>query len=310
MYNNLQNFTRLDSKVTPKNDIAFKRIFGTKGNEEILKDFLEAILNIKIASLTTDVTTEFVPDYRNGKSSRLDVRTQLADGTNVNIEVQTNMEGFSEQRCLQYWSKIYSNNISASEKYEELPKVICIWILDGEVYEEFEDFMSKWEMTEEKHGTKGHFKEIEFHIIELKKFRNSATIKKNVINFWLSFIDYTNKELVELACISNEKIQKAREELAKIEADKELMERIRLEELAEFDQKNALCHAREEGKMEGEQIGMEKGEQIGIEKGIQKGKREIIKNMLKANMTIEQISQMTGLSKDEILEIEKELNEK
>ena len=303
MYNNLQNFTRLDSKVTPKNDIAFKRIFGTKGNEEILKDFLEAILNIKIASLTTDVTTEFVPDYRNGKSSRLDVRTQLADGTNVNIEVQTNMEGFSEQRCLQYWSKIYSNNISASEKYEELPKVICIWILDGEVYEEFEDFMSKWEMTEEKHGTKGHFKEIEFHIIELKKFRNSATIKKNVINFWLSFIDYTNRELVELACISNEKIQKAREELAKIEADKELMERIRLEELAEFDQKNALCHAREKGKIEGEQIGLEKGEQIGL----QKGKKEIVKNMLKANMTIEQISQMTGLSKVEILEIEKNL---
>ena len=95
MYNNLQNFTRLDSKVTPKNDIAFKRIFGTKWNEKILKDFLEAILNIKIASLTTDVTTEFVPDYRNGKSSRLDVRTQLTDGTNVNIEVQTNVEGFS-----------------------------------------------------------------------------------------------------------------------------------------------------------------------------------------------------------------------
>ena len=88
---------------------------------------MEAILNIKIASLTTDVTTEFVPDYRNGKSSRLDVRTQLTDGTNVNIEVQTNMEGFSEQRYLQYWSKIYSNNISASEKYEELSRVICIW---------------------------------------------------------------------------------------------------------------------------------------------------------------------------------------
>lgn len=42
---------------------------------------------------------------------------------------------------------------------------------------------------------------------------------------------------MDLACISNEKIQKAREELAKIEADKKLMERIRLEELAEFDQK-------------------------------------------------------------------------
>ena len=49
---------------------------------------------------------------------------------------------------------------------------------------------------------------------------------------------------MELACISNEKIQKAREELAKIEADKELMERIRLEELAEFDQK-MRCAMRE-----------------------------------------------------------------
>ena len=155
-----------------------------------------------------------------------------------------------------------------------------------------------------------------------------------MINFWLSFIDYTNKELVELLCISNEKVQKAREELAKIEADKELMEIIRLEELAEFDQKNALCHAREKGeqiglekgkiegeqiglekgKIEGEQIGLEKGkiegEQIGLKKGVHEGKKEIIKNMLKANMTVEQISQITGLSKDEILEIEKELNEK
>ena len=43
---------------------------------------------------------------------------------------------------------------------------------------------------------------------------------------------------------------------------------------------------------------------------MQKGKKEIVKNMLKANVAIEQISQMTGLSKDEILEIEKELDEK
>ena len=96
------------------------------------------------------------------------------------------------------------------------------------------------------------------------------------------------------------------------------MERIRLEELAEKKKKNALCHAREEGEQigieKGEQIGLKKGKQIGLEKGeqigLQKGKKEIVKNMLKANMTIEQISQMTELSKDEILEIEKELNKK
>ena len=38
--------------------------------------------------------------------------------------------------------------------------------------------------------------------------------------------------------------------------------------------------------------------------------KKAVENMLKANVTIEQISQMTELSKDEIVEIEKELNEK
>ena len=47
MYNNSQDFTKLDSNVTPKNDIAFKRIFGTKGNEEILKDFFRGSFKYK-----------------------------------------------------------------------------------------------------------------------------------------------------------------------------------------------------------------------------------------------------------------------
>lgn len=33
-------------------DYAFKRVFGRNGNESILKDFLEAILDIEINSIT------------------------------------------------------------------------------------------------------------------------------------------------------------------------------------------------------------------------------------------------------------------
>ena len=40
-----------NSDITPKKDIAFKRIFGSKGNEAILKDLLESILDKKIESL-------------------------------------------------------------------------------------------------------------------------------------------------------------------------------------------------------------------------------------------------------------------
>ena len=38
----------INSDVTPKNDIAFKQLFGSKGSESMLKDFLESILEIQI----------------------------------------------------------------------------------------------------------------------------------------------------------------------------------------------------------------------------------------------------------------------
>ena len=81
----MNNFSK---QLTPKNDIIFKRIFGTKGNEGILKDFLEAILDIKIEYLELDLNTELLPEFLDGKRSCVDVRTRLSDGTEVNIEMQ------------------------------------------------------------------------------------------------------------------------------------------------------------------------------------------------------------------------------
>ena len=38
--------------MTPRNDLIFKKLFGSVGREAIIKDFLEAILEIQIKSLT------------------------------------------------------------------------------------------------------------------------------------------------------------------------------------------------------------------------------------------------------------------
>ena len=39
----MNNSEITEKRITPQNDIIFKKIFGTKGNEGILKDFLESI---------------------------------------------------------------------------------------------------------------------------------------------------------------------------------------------------------------------------------------------------------------------------
>ncbi len=271
-------------KITPKNDIVFKKIFGTKGNEGILKDFLEAILDIKIDSLELDLNTEFLPEFISGKKSRVDVRTKLSDGTEVNIEMQVDVSKYSDKRCLQHWSRIYNNNIEEGEDYKNLRKTICIWILDGKIYDEFEDIDSKWRIMNEKYGLKNHFNELEIHIIELKKLRNSAKLKESKKNFWLWFIDHTNEELVNMGSVTNEMIKEAREQLAKIQSNRELMERIRLEEAYEMDYNTGINNARREGEVEGER----------------KAKEETAKKMLELGADIDFIVKATGLTKEEI----------
>ena len=66
-------------KVVPKNDRVFKKIFGSVGSEEILRDFLESILEIKIKKVKLGLATELPSDNYYGKDSRLDVRADLED---------------------------------------------------------------------------------------------------------------------------------------------------------------------------------------------------------------------------------------
>jgi predicted transposase YdaD len=78
-----------------------------------------------------------------------------------------------------------------------------------------------------------------------------------------------------------------------------------------WESKGMIETAKEEGRMEGEKIGIEKGEKIGIEKGEKIGEKKnthkVIINAIKLDMPNEQISLLTGLSVEEIQEIRNSL---
>jgi predicted transposase YdaD len=61
--------------------------------------------------------------------------------------------------------------------------------------------------------------------------------------------------------------------------------------------------AKEEGRMEGEKIGIEKGRVEGEKIGEKKNTHKVIINAIKLDMSNEQISLLTGLSVEEIQEI-------
>lgn len=85
----VDSFTKemVDRIMTPKNDFIFKRLFGTVGKEKLIKDFLEAILEIKIESVELGLETILTAEEIDEKTGILDVRVKLEDGTDIDLEI-------------------------------------------------------------------------------------------------------------------------------------------------------------------------------------------------------------------------------
>lgn len=96
--------------------------------------------------------------------------------------------------------------------------------------------------------------------------------------------------------------------LDKIYLGDKLMEKVR-EKVAELESNlgDYLYYDREELlKQDSYNVGVEEGIEKGLEQGYKEGQKEIVKNMMNNGLSIEEISKYTGLSEDDI----KNLNEK
>ena len=102
-------------KVKPLNDFIFKKIFGEKGNEDILISFINAILKRTnkepIIEIEIIDNKQLTKEVINDKTGIIDVRARTAKGENVDIEVQLNDQGNMDKRTLFYWGKMYLENI-------------------------------------------------------------------------------------------------------------------------------------------------------------------------------------------------------
>ena len=73
-------------------------------------------------------------------------------------------------------------------------------------------------------------------------------------------------------------------------------ERIRIQENYDMTLETAIDEAREEGLEQG----LERGLEQGLEKGLEQGRKQLVCEMVSRGMTPDLISEMTGLSLEEI----------
>ena len=95
----------MEKSLNLTNDILFKRVFGKKGNEDILKELLESILNIKIKEITVNKDVTLDVENLDGKIGIMDITAKLNNNVMVNIEMQVENEYNIVERSLFYWSR-------------------------------------------------------------------------------------------------------------------------------------------------------------------------------------------------------------
>jgi len=279
--------------INPRVDLAFKKLFGSEENKDLLKSLLNAILPPHEQLAELELKNPYnLADYIDGKLSILDIKAVDEKGKWYDIEMQVEPLKHYGQKALYYWGKVFTGQIESGELYSELRKTIVISILDFIYFPHDERHHRIFSLRDiETHGICRGLDYMDLHFIELKKFKKELKDIKTTLDRWVTFLNnaYTyEKDKIPVELASDKEVQKAIEKLDLMYLNKKEREYYEAAQKAMRDSAEALLTAKEEGREEGREEG-EKNKAV-----------EMAKRMKKENEPVDRISTYTGLSKEEI----------
>ncbi|MCC8417014.1 MAG: Rpn family recombination-promoting nuclease/putative transposase, partial [Rickettsia endosymbiont of Bryobia graminum] len=189
-------------KITPRVDLAFKKIFGVEENKDLLISLINSIVSQEDQVVDVTLLNPYNPkNFLNDKLSILDIKATGSDGKRFNIEIQITDEADYDKRALYYWAKLYTEQLQAAQDYSTLNKAIGIHILNFTSIPEVQKYHNVFHIKEKDSGLV-YFKDLELHTIELNKFASNPNEElpdilkkvKNSLDIWVAFL--TRHELL------------------------------------------------------------------------------------------------------------------
>jgi len=294
------------SKVNPKIDLVFKKLFGTEKNSKLLKSLVNSILPEDEQVVTLELKNPYnLSDYISGKITYLDIKATDENGRWYDIEVQIEPYEVYGKRLLFYWSKLNASQVKRIKTDDNLRKTIVISLMDF-------NYFTDAEGTERFHRRIGlsdldtnevyeQTDDFTFQFIELKKFKKELPNIHSTLERWITFMnrahEYSSDNLpAQLA--ADEDIRSAIEGLEIMafndtEQDhyesqlKKYLDELAYERQAQREkerQKKEIEHAKQRWKTEGKT----------------EGKAEMAMELKKNGVPIEVIAKSSGLSIAEI----------
>ncbi len=240
--------------MLPTVDFCFKELMQ---NAKVRKGFIAALLKISPESIeaTTLLPTIMDRQYEDDKLCILDVRVQLMNKTQLDLEMQVSYFAYWDERVLLYLCKMYVEQIKMGDDYDSLQKCIHVSILDFIQFPEDEECYRSIHLRDDKTGEL-YSDKLELHVLELKKLPKEVKTGEDIIT-WMKFFSGKSKEEFERMAKTNEYVDEAYQALMKLSADERKKLEYEAREKAVRDYNSQMRSA--------EKRGIELGEKHGIE---------------------------------------------
>ena len=249
--------------MKPKVDFCFKELME---EPEVRRGFISAVLGIRPEEIiqTTLLPTHLMKESQEEKLGILDVRVLLNGDIQINMEMQVAPFELWAERSLFYLGKMYIDQIKEGEDYDVLKKCIHIGILDFVMFQEDEEFYSRFHIWEDQRHRK-YTDKLEVHILELPKLDRYRYPQTELLK-WARFINAERKEDLEMIAKTDKFLGKAYEALTNLSADEKKRLEYEAREKAIRDHHHQMKSNWNAGHEQGLKQGIEQGEKSGEER--------------------------------------------
>jgi predicted transposase/invertase (TIGR01784 family) len=242
--------------LDPTIDIVFKLLLLQ--NTELLRDMIEAVIEppcpiLELTVLNPDIPKEFPGD----KTIVLDIRVQLADDTQIDLEMQSTVPAETRARFLYYWAKGFADALRAGGEYCSLaPCISILWFKRALLRNA--RFHSVFHLSED-HTREVFSPEIEFHVLELDRLHLATADRQARLDRWARFLRAeTVDELEELAA-EDDIMNMAKNALETLSSDPEAQRLASERETATLMHHALIKRSFLNGRVEGHAQGLDEG---------------------------------------------------
>ena len=279
-------------KIYRLNDRFFKFLFGREERKHLFLDLVNSLVfpdgsagftSFEYANRELSATREA------GKNVYLDIVAGMADGTQVEVEVQVRNRNDYPQRSAYYLSTLHASQMRAGDSYLDLRKTISIHILAFSLFEG-DRCRRAFSLCDEETGER-LCEDLRLVYLEVPKYVRHR-VPRNRLEYWLLYLAGVEARKMPEAMVQDPMIGEAldlervflqnhEERLRYILSYKAMVDDLTIEE-------TIRRAARAEGLAEGEV------------RGKAEGIAATARRMLDRGVSPEQVADFTGLSLDEV----------